>query len=277
MIPTFPRHGKPPSACVIASGMALSASFHAAMPAKSGGIIPGLATATRSPLLALADRCVQCGLCLPYCPTYRLDRNEAESPRGRIALARALADGSLPVTALAYAHLDHCLGCRRCEPVCPAGVDYGALLLETRREQRVRRHTSWRQISTEWLAARPRLLDRLFGAYRTFYLLLPKWLPRPPPARMTIATPTLQSSNATASGSPTDPRTASLFRGCIARCYDAGVHDALHRLCAATGIALIEPDTQTCCGALHAHAGNADAATALGAVNRAAFDAGTPC
>ena len=80
------------------------------------------------PLVALADRCVQCGLCLPTCPTYARDRLEAESPRGRIAIARGLALGTIAPTAAADAHLDHCLACRSCEAVCPAGVEYGALL-----------------------------------------------------------------------------------------------------------------------------------------------------
>src|SRR5579859_4592330 len=132
------------------------------------------------PLLALADRCVQCGLCLPTCPTYQLDRNEAESPRGRIALVRAFADGALAPEAVADAHLDHCLGCRRCEAVCPAGVQYGELLVEVRHRQRERRGTQLRQRAIEWLAARPALLDRLLGAYRALYPLLQKPLPRPP-------------------------------------------------------------------------------------------------
>ena len=257
MIPAFPRHGKPHYPCVLASDMATVATSHA---------ISGLARGAPSPLLALADRCVQCGLCLPHCPTYRLDRNEAESPRGRIALARALADGSLPATALADAHLDHCLGCRRCEPVCPAGVEYGALLLEFRQQRRQSRTADWKQKTIEWLTARPRLLDRLLGLYRAFYPVLPKLLPRPP-AQKISGRPSANVPNAT---------NASLFRGCIARRYDTDVHDALDRLCAAAGVTLIQPDAQTCCGALHAHAGNADAAAVLAARNRAAFAAGVP-
>src|SRR6185503_16542613 len=86
-------------------------------------------------LLALADRCVACGLCLPHCPTYRLDATETESPRGRIAYMKALAGQNLAPTPRGDLHLDHCLGCRRCEGVCPAGVEYGALLLAGRAAQ----------------------------------------------------------------------------------------------------------------------------------------------
>jgi glycolate oxidase iron-sulfur subunit len=257
MIPAFPGHGKPHYRCVLASDMAFSANSHA---------ISGLAPGASGPLLALADRCVQCGLCLPHCPTYQLDRNEAESPRGRIALARALADGSLPATTLADAHLDHCLGCRRCEPVCPAGVEYGALLLEFRQQGRLRRSANWKQKTIEWMTARPRLLDRLLGLYRGLYPLLPKLLPRPPARRAPIkASPRVPAAE-----------NVSLFRGCIARRYDTDAHDALGRLCAAAGVTLIAPAAQTCCGALHAHCGNADAAAALAARNLAAFTAGIP-
>ena len=259
MIPTFAEHGKPPKHRVLASAMAMTANSRA---------IPVAAADAQDTLLALADRCVQCGLCLPHCPTYGLDRNEAESPRGRIALARALANGSLPATELADAHLDHCLGCRRCEPVCPAGVEYGALLLQSRRGQRARRGAGWRQQTIEWLTARPRLLDRLLGLYRAVYPLLPRLLPRPPMRRQPMPPSTR--------GCISDGTTASLFRGCIAHRYDIRAHVALGRLCAAAGVTLLEPDTQTCCGALHAHAGNADAAAALAARNRAAFAPGIP-
>src|SRR5262245_51779134 len=114
-----------------------------------------------APLVALADRCVQCGLCLPACPTYGLDHLETESPRGRIALARAWELDTVAPTAAGDAHLDHCLGCRRCEAVCPAGVQYGALLVAARAGQRRRRPPRLRQRALEALLSRPRLLTML--------------------------------------------------------------------------------------------------------------------
>jgi len=218
------------------------------------------------PLLALADRCVQCGLCLPSCPTYRLDRNEAESPRGRIALVRAFADGALAPDAVADAHLDHCLGCRRCEAVCPAGVQYGELLVEARHRQRERRGAGLRQRAIEWLVARPALLDRLLGMYRAFYPLLPKLLPRPP-SKIRNEIPQSASASQTS---------VALFRGCVARRYDGETHAALAQLCRAAGINATMPDLQTCCGALHAHAGASDTASELAQQNRSAFAPGIP-
>lgn len=77
------------------------------------------------------DRCISCGYCLPACPTYQLTGAEESSPRGRITLMRAVQDGRMPKENL-LAESSFCLGCRACEPVCPAGVEYGVLLEEMR-------------------------------------------------------------------------------------------------------------------------------------------------
>lgn len=213
-------------------------------------------------LVALADQCVQCGLCLNACPTYRLDGLETESPRGRIALARHWALGTIEPTPASDTHLDHCLGCRACEAVCPAGVRYGPLLVEARTAQRGRRAPGWRQRAIEWLVARPRLLAGLLGLYRRGFPLLPRRLrplPRPP-------------ERAQATGAPaTAHEAAALFIGCIAGPYEAPLRTSLARLCAAAGVAVRTPAAQGCCGTLHAHAGNVGTATALGTRNRDAF------
>lgn len=217
-------------------------------------------------LQALADRCVQCGLCLPTCPTYVLDGLETESPRGRIALARALDDGRLAPTPATDMHLDHCLGCRRCEAVCPARVEFGEILVRARVGQRTRRAPGLRQRGAEWLSARPRTLSMLLGVYRQAWPLLPEAArPLPPPPGRTARLTADSEGPAVA-----------VFTGCVARSYEAGLHVAITRLLAATGQRAVFPDGQGCCGTLHAHAGDPDTAAALAARNRAAFaDIGT--
>ncbi len=178
----------------------------------------------------------------------------------------AFADGALTPDAVADAHLDHCLGCRRCEAVCPAGVQYGELLVEARHRQRERRGAGLRQRSIEWLATRPALLDRLLGVYRVFYPVLPKLLPRPPRRIQYNAS---QSSR-------TSQSSVALFRGCVARRYDGQAHAALAQLCRVAGFDVAIPAAQTCCGALHAHAGAKAASSQLAQRNRSAFASGIP-
>ena len=77
-------------------------------------------------------RCVHCGLCLSSCPTYAVTGLETESPRGRIALMKAVNEGRLEITPRVVSHWDACLQCRACEAVCPSGVPYGRIMENTR-------------------------------------------------------------------------------------------------------------------------------------------------
>lgn len=213
-------------------------------------------------LLALADRCVQCGLCLPACPTYAESRLEAESPRGRIALARAWELRTIQATAAGEAHLDQCLGCRSCEAVCPAGVQYGALLVQARARQRERRPADWRRKAIEALVGRPALLGALLRAYGRVHAWLPaQWRPLPPP----VAAPREQSTHAR-----TDESVA-MFIGCAANAYEAGLRQSVTQCLAMLGVRVESPPGQTCCGSLHAHAGDIESAERLAARNRMAF------
>ena len=105
------------------------------------------------PFLEELRKCVHCGICLPQCPTYRVLGEEMDSPRGRIYLMRAVAEGRIEPTRTYARHLDLCLGCRACETACPSGVRFGSLLEATRAQ--LRRHGP---------PPRRRLLDRfVFG------------------------------------------------------------------------------------------------------------------
>jgi glycolate oxidase iron-sulfur subunit len=211
-------------------------------------------------IASLASACVRCGLCLPHCPTYALDQVESESPRGRIALAQALASGQ-PLEDSLAGHLDHCLACGRCQQVCPAKVRYGELLDQTRALQRGARSIGLRQRLVESLCARPRLLQALLRVYRLAFAALPRSLrplPRPPAAK----------GAALAADKQTGP---ALFLGCIGRSYESPAVSALARLLQALGQGLQLPEGQGCCGALHQHAGDRARAAALAAANRSAF------
>src|SRR5579883_3203850 len=118
-----------------------------------------LADATSAALLrgqldnALA--CIRCGLCLSVCPTYQISFAEEEGPRGRIAMARSLAEGHVPLTAAIAQHLQTCLLCEACTAICPAGVRMEPLGTALREVMLRNRPHSWRE----------RLLRRfVFGA-----------------------------------------------------------------------------------------------------------------
>jgi glycolate oxidase iron-sulfur subunit len=212
----------------------------------------------------LADQCVKCGLCLPHCPTYRAGREEGESPRGRIALARALALGELEPTPRALGHLDRCLACRACERACPPGVRFADLLVETRTLLATRRGLPSTVRRLRWLLLRPRMLERALDLLR---LLRSSGLARivqalgldPGPDSVPTPPPRLHFAFA----GPGTRGEVTLFLGCVARRYDAAAHAAAIRLLTAAGYRVRVPDAQGCCGAALAHAGDRTGAQTL--------------
>src|SRR5579871_1401217 len=68
--------------------------------------------------------CVHCGFCTATCPTYVLDGNELDSPRGRIYLIKDMLENARPATAEVALHIDRCLSCLACMTTCPSGVHY---------------------------------------------------------------------------------------------------------------------------------------------------------
>ncbi|MBN8741058.1 MAG: hypothetical protein BGP24_20160 [Lysobacterales bacterium 69-70] len=228
-------------------------------------------------LAELSDQCVLCGLCLPACPTYRVARTEAESPRGRISLIKAVAEGTLAADAgSAAAHLDHCLGCLSCERACPSGVQYGRLLGLHR--ERTAPVPDRQQRLLYALVARPRLLRGL--AWLSHCLGLSHWLAplarRRPAAggwrRWLAQIPPLPSTAGLSPPPASGERgRIGLFLGCTASAFDRDTHAAARRLLVALGYVVVEPRGQGCCGALAQQAGHREAAESVAASTRQAF------
>jgi glycolate dehydrogenase iron-sulfur subunit len=238
---------------------------------------------------AALDNCVHCGFCLQACPTFLATGDEADGPRGRIALMRALEQGELAPddTGLKW-HLDRCLGCRGCEPVCPSGVGYGTgleaarALLSERRPPTLAARLALVAMTSPVVSGIGYTLARALRGSRV-PALLAGW------GRLRFAMGMLAATKADgrmagwADGKSTTAPSADppirrsavlLFRGCIMQGLFSHVHDATIRTLAVNGCDVLETPGQVCCGALHAHAGLHRSAQALARANVAAFGAG---
>jgi glycolate oxidase iron-sulfur subunit len=230
--------------------------------------------------------CVHCGMCLPACPTYRETGREQSSPRGRIYLMRGVAEGRVPLGDLVRDEAHLCLGCRACETVCPSGVQYGAMVERTRAE--VRRAG----LREDWLARTERALLRHVVPHRrrlrlAFDLLaiaqrlgldgfaarlLPDQIaaaralvPRVPPRRLRRAHVALLRARGERRGR------VGFLSGCVMPELFPSTNAATLRVLAHNGFEVVVPGDQSCCGALQAHAGDADTAHRLARRNLAAF------
>jgi len=239
--------------------------------------------------------CIHCGLCLEACPTYVITGNENDGPRGRLYLMRAVAEGRLENTSEAFrTHIDRCLGCRACEQVCPAGVEYGQLLEHSREELLHAQPKSdftdkALRFALRHLWSSPARLRLFFGASRVFRdlglarLLLKSRLFK---RRLTFALALLESSRPIfakhqqksyreVQSDPSRENVVLLFTGCVGEGLFERINRATERVLRANGFKVEAPREQVCCGALHAHAGDLEGARELARRNIAAFNSGS--
>ena len=235
------------------------------------------------PQTADLDKCVHCGLCLNACPTYRELGLEMDSPRGRIYQMVQVSTGAAQIDASYIEHLDLCLACRGCETACPSGVNYGRLIEVARAEieNTVRRPWHIRllrnlvfqrllpsRMNLEiaggllWLyralgiqaLARGSGMLKLFGRMGAVESLSP-----------VIETPFFFDQYGKVLAAEGDPENAPRHRvaflgGCIANLSFARLNEATVRVLRKNGCEVSIPADQTCCGALHVHAGLRDQA-----------------
>lgn len=227
-------------------------------------------------------KCVHCGLCLNVCPTYMELYVEPESPRGRIALMKAVNEGRLDITRRTVAHWELCLQCRACEAVCPSGVPYGRLMEHTKAQLAQTRRATFKQrlvshVMLRWLLPYQGRLKFLMGLLRLYQRSGLQWLVRKShvlwliPGRLKD----LEAQSPKAARRFFGPSSqvypargarrarVAVLSGCIMPLVHAEAMEATVRVLQRNGCEVVVPVGQGCCGALHAHGGELELARKL--------------
>ena len=233
---------------------------------------------------SVLQQCMHCGLCLPTCPTYDATKLERNSPRGRIALMRAIADGRLEPTRTFADEMYFCLGCLACMTACPAGVNYAELFEHARAEAeesgvlRAPKRGFIRWLTLRWLfmdLARLRFVGALIRLYQQIGLqslirrsgvlrILPRrW------RELEAMTPVIQPKFSSALIAPVTPPAGqkkfrvALLTGCAQDLMFSDVNRDTAEVLARNGCEVVTPPAQHCCGSLHAHNGELEMARQL--------------
>jgi len=246
-------------------------------PDARGGRAPAM------PAIPELEACIHCGLCLNHCPTYRVTHLEAESPRGRIYLVDAAAQGRLDLTKSVADHLYLCLMCRACETACPSGVQYGRIA-EAARETlgppgppltRMMVRLALRHLMPHpWRLRAVAALMRVFqrsGLARLAAGVLPGKLGRRL-ALMPAASPRFYAPEAEVLPAIGERRARVAFlSGCAMSMFFTEINEATVRVLRRNGCEVVIPSGQICCGALNVHNGEAGSARAMARRNIDAF------
>ncbi len=235
---------------------------------------------------AQAQACVHCGLCLPVCPTYTETGLEADSPRGRIYLIKAMADGRVEATENVLQHLDLCLDCRACEPACPSDIAYH-LLIERQRSAsaddaahrgRVMRWLTHGVFTRPWRMKLALIVPRLLqtvGLWDVATAVSSKLIPGSMGRMMKLLPgtgPIWPGALATRYPAQGERKmTVGLHTGCVGSVLDNETNRVAVALLRRMGCEVVVPRGQRCCGAIHHHGGDPQTAAQMAQRNARAF------
>ena len=217
---------------------------------------------TKSKLIKNTEQCVMCGLCLPHCPTYQVSQHEGESPRGRISLIKAYAQGQLNASTAIQTHLQSCTACMKCEQVCPANVPYHSILDAGRSLYRDKLKFTTRNLQaiTIYLLTRRwghRLLSLLrIGATRLFRF---KWFSQFQAVQLAQALGQQDIPFTHCINHQTE-KSVTIFPGCTADVFDRETLYSTIQVVSAVGYQAKLPKNILCCSALAQHSGLLDLA-----------------
>ncbi|HEY2530546.1 MAG TPA: glycolate oxidase subunit GlcF [Xanthobacteraceae bacterium] len=232
--------------------------------------------------------CVHCGFCTATCPTYVLDGNELDSPRGRIYLIKDMLEHDRPPTAEVAEHIDRCLSCLACMTTCPSGVHYMHLVDHARRHVE---RTYMRPASERLLRA---MLAKLMPYPRRFRLALAAARLAKPVTPLTqglglkrlaamlrlasLHRPHRPLAAQTVAAVGARKGRVALLAGCVNDVLAPQINAAAIRVLTRHGIEVILPHGAGCCGSLVHHLGlekqalaqaraNIDALSAIGGLD----------
>lgn len=235
-------------------------------------------------------QCMRCGFCLPTCPTFALTGRERSSPRGRVALARAVAEQKLEFTGAVRDEAFFCLDCRACTTACPSGVRAGEVMEICRsqaHQQFPLQHVgkSFREFILQRMLPNPDLLEKSMLPARLYQRLGIQWLVRHSralklgPSWMAKAEGMMPKLDA-----PLRPQLPELtpaqgekrgrvgfFLGCVMTLLYPGVSRPTVRVLAHQGFDVVTPRATKCCGAPHLSEGDRQTARELARFNLELF------
>jgi glycolate oxidase iron-sulfur subunit len=236
--------------------------------------------------------CVQCGYCLPACPTYQTMGKETHSPRGRINLVKMTAEGKLTNLNLLADSIDKCLGCRACETACPTGVRYGKIYESAKsllhlREEESSPSKGWKNILLHSVIPNKKRLNRLanfvwfyqrsglqkIARHSGFLRLLPNHLGEFEALLPTLPSPVERAKRPVRFPAQGKPKyRVAFFTGCVMDAIFEKINRLSMQLLQKAGCEVVMIEGETCCGALHAHTGDLETAKQLAKQNITAFE-----
>ncbi len=188
----------------------------------------------------IATLCADCGTCQSACPVYQAELTEPNSPRGKVNLAKALADGRLAPNARNRRLLYQCLVCGGCEHACPQGVEFTAMMIEQRNRAADGRRIPW-------------LKKVILFFYQGFVLRKVLWLPRllaRTPLRRRLSLPAFQWADLkkVTGGDRDREYDILLFPGCVFTHFYPRKTVEIKELLEGLGFSVLVPRGLRCCG-----------------------------